>query len=215
MARFKITAPDVEYVFDGYSARGAFGPRHIAVNVKYHGYPKLEQKHVEMLEHMRDVPACSEDKIREEAWTDVAEGWWEDARSLASALNIGSIHSAGRQGGWLVLADHPLGPIEEMSYELEDRCAHCDNYDQDYDHTNGQCLFMSTYYTPTPKLRRDNREHLDGIVKFIEQIELSLSTVEAALKSQIEQSIEAKLSDFNDGFYEEDDDGDPDAQAVA
>jgi hypothetical protein len=188
----EFPAPDITYTFD-YHRVGYGYTRLVAVNVKYHGYPRATGTHATKLEKLQAIDPRVEDRLTDRAWLNVSEDWWEWARDRAIQTGVGTIGAEGRQGGWLVLVDWPCSKIEELVEEQGIRCAHCD---EDIDeHVEEQCLFGSTYWMPTPKLLRSNKQALDVLVAYIAEIENSMTSVAANLQHAFEQCIDDEYAD--------------------
>lgn len=199
-------APDVEYEFD--SHRIGYGSNScIAVNVKCHAHPKLVGEYHDMLDVLRKADPKIEDVLRTQAWEDVSEAWWDSARTLAKQIALGDVHSEGRSGGWLVLKDWTPSRVEELIEELEVRCVHCDQLEEEHaTSSRGQdegediteycnCLFGPTTFVPTKKLGRSAKERLDELSTFTTELERSLELVADTLQHTLEQLIK-------DAYYE-------------
>lgn len=178
---YEYPAGDRAYTFDGHCVGHGY-VSHIAVDVKYRGSydPALSPEHQRKLERLlRQPDGPTEEDLQRNAQEDVQENWWAWAVDLAKSYALGMVYSEGRQGGWLVLNDWTHNRVEEACSETEERCKHCDGYEED--HVNEQCLFQSTQWVPAEKLPHATQESLDTLQKYVEEIEASLAGTEADL----------------------------------
>lgn len=171
MPKREFSAFNHTYSFDTH--REGYGyTAYVAVNVKCHGLRlRLDPRDKAMVARLGGDEFS--DKLFNHCCESVQETWWEDAREEAIAAGLGRIVSEGRQGGWLVLSDWPIGRVEELLEETETRCHHCDA--DAVDHVNDQCLFAPTQWLPEVKLQRTAKETLDDLQKYVTSIAASVT----------------------------------------
>lgn len=114
----------------------------LAINVKYHGDPKLSN---ETLLALKKLDGALRDNVIRYAEEALRENWWVSMQERSRELGLGDLWSEGRSGGWLVFK-MTVSALEELIYEVEKRCEHCElSFEQ---HVEGKCPFEATTFQP-------------------------------------------------------------------
>jgi hypothetical protein len=151
--------------FDTHSDNGY--NQHISINIKAHVYDeKLPAKCTKKLKQLEALEAGMTRQIEEWAWEALCEGFWGWARDEADARGLGKIHSEGRQGGHLVLAEYDLDRVLDICAAYESECELCHRGWEH--HAKGECLFQSTSWK---SINHGCLEELQTIEKFAKDIE--------------------------------------------
>lgn len=109
----------------------------LALNVKVYNY-KLSDDVKKSLKTVDDsVLYKAEDRAREDFWDWVAD--------FADETFCEKVYSDGRSGGWLIIPKYTSSYLEQVIYDIERFCAHCEfSYEQ---HAGGKCLYDVTSFT--------------------------------------------------------------------
>jgi hypothetical protein len=112
----------------------------VAINVKYHGNPKLSE---ETLAALKKLDGATRDNVLRFAEEALRDNWWATMQERSKELGLGELWSDGRSGGWLVFK-MSVSDLEERIYQAERSCEHCS---RPYDvHVEGHCPFDSTTF---------------------------------------------------------------------
>lgn len=114
----------------------------VAINVKYHGVPKLSDV---TLVKLKELDGATRDNVVRFAEEALRESWWASMQERSRDLGLGDLWSDGRSGGWLVF-QMSVAKLEELFQETERSCRHCSlAYDE---HLEGKCPFDASSFQP-------------------------------------------------------------------
>lgn len=115
---------------------------HVAINVKYHGTPKISK---ETLARLARLDGATRDNVLRYAEEGLRENWWVSMQERSRELGLGELWSEGRSGGWLVFKT-TISRLQELIDEVERSCKNCElPFDQ---HVEGKCPFQASSFVP-------------------------------------------------------------------
>lgn len=149
---------------------------HVAINVKYHGTPKLSP---ETLKRLGRLDGSTRDTIVRFAEEALRDSWWATMQERSRELALGELWSEGRSGGWLVFQT-TISRLQELIDEVERSCKNCElPFDQ---HIEGKCPFQASSFVPTDDT---NMRMWESYRVFAAEVKDSLLTVGDTLEEEI------------------------------
>jgi hypothetical protein len=148
----------------------------VAINVKYHGDPKLS---VETLGALKKLDGATRDKVVRFAEEALKDSWWASMQERSRELGLGDLWSDGRSGGWLVFKMKVV-ELEERFEEVERRCHHCElPFDK---HIDAKCPFQASSFLPEdPK----TFELFETFRSFSEEVKDSLQSIGDTFEEEV------------------------------
>lgn len=114
----------------------------VAINVKYHGDPKLSE---ETLSRLKQLDGATRDNVVRFAEEALRDSWWASMQERSRELGLGDLWSDGRSGGWLVFK-MTVTELETRFEEVERTCHHCSlPYAA---HVDAKCPFQASSFQP-------------------------------------------------------------------
>lgn len=114
----------------------------VAINVKYHGEPKLSD---ETLATLKKLDGATRDNVVRFAEEALRDSWWASMQERSRELGLGDLWSDGRSGGWLVFK-MTVSELEARFEEVEKKCHHCTLPFSV--HVDAKCPFQASSFQP-------------------------------------------------------------------
>lgn len=148
----------------------------VAINVKYHGTPKLSK---ETLAVLAKLDGATRDNIVRFAEEALRDNWWATAQERSRELGLGDLWTDGRSGGWLVFK-MTMSQFEELAEQVEKGCRHCGKSFEH--HLDSKCPFEASMFEP-----EDVRglEVWNAFHVFASEVKTSLQTIGEGLEDEI------------------------------
>jgi hypothetical protein len=189
------------YAFDTHGTHNSYNSK-LAVNIKYYKYPKLSAIYQDKVDQLK-AAGVDVDKLEWDAREETQQLWWQWAADESVARGLGPSYSAGRQGGWLILDEWTPSRVEEWMDEREERCQHCDGYEDV--HADDKCLYQPTEWAPVPRLPHATVERMDQIEKFFKDVRENVDQLDARVLADWEEHIDRKLAELEETAEESSD----------